>query len=441
MVNNLSISAAQHSTGSSFSAIIRSLRHRNFRLFFSGQSISLIGSWMQGVALSWLVYRLTHSAFLLGVTGFSSQIPAFFLSPVAGVLADRWNRHLLIIMTQTLAMVQASILSILVLTHTITIWEIIALSMFLGVITAFDIPIRQSFMIEMIEDKKDLGNAIALNSTMFNGARLLGPSVAGLLIAAVGEGMCFLLNAVSYLAVIASLLLMKIPHSETRSAFAHGRVWQEIKEGFNYAAGFGPIRTILLMLALIGLMGMPYSVLMPAFAKDILHGNSNTFGFLMGSAGLGALFGAVYLASRKTVVGLGKMIPIAAAVFGIGLIGLCFCRNFAFALGLMALTGFGQIVQMASSNTLLQTIVENDKRGRIMSFYTIAFMGMTPIGSLLAGSLASHVGTPWTLCVGGIACLMGAAGFALKLPKLRKDVLPVYIHKNIWKSPDSDKTG
>lgn len=436
MVNNLSISAAQHSTGSSFSAIIRSLRHRNFRLFFSGQSISLIGSWMQGVALSWLVYRLTHSAFLLGVTGFSSQIPAFFLAPIAGVLADRWNRHMLIIMTQTLAMVQAFILSILVLTHTITIWEIIALSMFLGVITAFDIPIRQSFMIEMIEDKKDLGNAIALNSTMFNGARLLGPSIAGLLIAAVGEGMCFLLNAVSYLAVIASLLLMKIPHSERCNASAHHRLWQEIKEGFNYASGFEPIRVILLMLALIGLMGMPYSVLMPAFAKDILRGNSNTFGFLMGSAGLGALFGAVYLASRKTVVGLGKMIPIAAAVFGIGLIGLCFCRNFVFALGLMALIGFGQIVQMASSNTLLQTIVEDDKRGRIMSFYTIAFMGMTPIGSLMAGSVATHIGTPWTLFIGGMACLAGAAGFASKLPKLRKEILPVYIHKNIWKSPD-----
>ncbi len=440
MENSTTSLSAKAGIGASFGAIVRSLRHRNFRLFFGGQSISLIGSWMQGVALSWLVYRLTHSAFLLGITGFASQIPAFFLSPLAGVLADRWNRHMLIIMTQTLAMVQAFILSILVLTHTITIWEIIVLSLFLGVITAFDIPIRQSFMIEMIDDKNDLGNAIALNSTMFNGARLLGPSIAGLLIAAVGEGVCFLLNAISYLAVIASLFLMKIRPSEAPRTSSHANVWTEIKEGFDYAAGFEPIRVILLTLALIGLMGMPYSVLMPAFAKDILHGNSNTFGFLMGSAGLGALCGAVYLASRKTVVGLGKMIPIAAVIFGAGLIGLCFCRNVPFAMGLMALTGFGQIVQMASSNTLLQTIVEDDKRGRIMSFYTIAFMGMTPIGSLLAGSMASHVGTPWTLCVGGIACLMGAAGFAAKLPKLRKDVLPVYIHKNIWKSPDSDNT-
>lgn len=420
----------------SFMDVVRALRHRNFRLFFGGQTISLVGSWMQRVALSWLVYRLTDSALLLGVVGFVGQIPAFFLAPFAGVLADRWNRRTLLIITQTLAMVQAAVLSLLVLSHWIVIWEVIALSLFLGVINSFDMPIRQSFMIEMIEDKNDLGNAIALNSSMVNMARMLGPSVAGILIASVGEGMCFLLNAVSYIAVIASLLLMKT-RPPARPSRKQVRTWQVLKEGFMYAAGFEPIRAILLILGLVSLMGMPYIVLMPVFARDILNGGPNGFGFLMGASGLGALAGAVYLAARKSVLGLGKMISISAATFGIGLMALSVSRNFTLSLGWMALTGFGQMVLMASCNTLLQTIVEDDKRGRIMSFYTIAFMGMTPIGSLWAGFLATHIGTPWTLCIGGITCLLGAAGFALKLPLLRVQVAPIYVRKSILPSPVS----
>ena len=289
--------------------IARALGHRNFRLFFMGQSVSLVGTWMQRVAVGWLVYRLTDSAFLLGVVGFSAQIPAFVLAPFAGVLADRWNRHRLLILTQVLAMVQAFILAYLVLTETVVIWEIIVLSLVLGVVTAFDIPVRQSFMIEMIEEKADLGNAIALNSSMVNGARLLGPSVAGLLIATVGEGMCFLINGLSYLAVIASLLLMRIVQKNFR---AQSRAWHDLKEGLTYVYRFEPIRAIILLLALMSLMGMPYIVLMPVFARDVLHGGPSALGFLMGGSGVGALAGALYLASRRGVLGLGKMIPIGA---------------------------------------------------------------------------------------------------------------------------------
>jgi MFS family permease len=399
-------------------SIIRSLRHRNFRLFFSGQSISLIGTWMQRIALGWLVYRLTNSAFLLGFVGFASQIPTFLLAPFAGVLADRRHRHHILILTQTLAMAQAFVLSFLVLFDLIRIWHVIILSIVLGIINAFDMPTRQSFMVEMVEEKKDLSNAIALNSTMVNSARLLGPSVAGILIAAVGEGTCFLINAISYMAVIASLLLMKIERKNVKPR--HSKVWQELKEGFRYASDFAPIRDILLIFALVNLTGMPYTVLMPVFAKDVLHGGPGTLGFLMGSIGLGALGGAVYLASKKSVLGLGKMIPIATVIFGSALMVFSTSRMLFFSLGLMLLTGIGQMILMASSNTLLQTVVDDDKRGRVMSFYTMAFMGATPVGSLIAGFLASRISAPWTVFIGGIICIVGAFLFARRLPKLRE---------------------
>jgi MFS family permease len=408
--------------------IIRALKYRNFRLFFVGQSISLIGTWMQRVALGWLVYRLTNSAFLLGIVGFAGQIPILLLAPLAGVVADRWNRHRLLILTQALAMLQAFVLASLVLTHTIKIWQIVALSLFLGIINAFDMPIRQSFMAEMV-DKKDLGNAIALNSSMVNGGRLLGPSIAGLLIAGVGEGICFLLNGISFMTVIASLLLMKITNTQMRAR--NLRIWQEFKEGFNYAFSFEPIRAILLMLALVGVMGMPYTVLMPVFARDILRGGPDVLGFLMGAAGVGALAGALYLASRKSVVGLEKMIPITAGLFGLGLISFSFSHILVFSLALMLITGFGQMVQMASSNTLLQTVLRDDKRGRVMSFYTMAFMGMTPLGSLLAGSLASRIGAQWTVFIGGTACIIGATFFARRLPAIRKSIRPIYANMGI----------
>ncbi len=409
--------------------IIRALHHRNFRLFFIGQSISLIGTWMQRMALSWLVYQMTNSPFLLGVVGFSGQIASFFLAPYAGVLADRLNRHRVLIITQVTSMAQALILAFLVLSGNIQIWQIIVLSVFLGIINGFDMPVRQSFMIQMIGDKKDLGNAIALNSSMVNAARLLGPSLAGILIAIFGEGICFLINGLSYLAVIGSLLAMKL--NKVPINHYKKKVWQEMKEGFRYAAGFEPIRALLLMLALISLMGMPYAVLMPVFAKDILHGGPDALGFLMGSTGIGALIGAVYLASRNSVLGLGKLIPISAAIMGLGLCTFSLSGFYPLSLFLMLFTGLGQMVQMATSNTLLQTLVDEDKRGRIMSFYAMAFMGASPLGSLIAGAIAQKIGVQWTVFIGGIACIGGAIVFARRLPLLREKVLPIYVKMGI----------
>ena len=411
--------------GSGLKSIARALRHRNFKLFFGGQSVSLIGTWMQRIAISWLVYRLTNSPFLLGFVGFAGQIPTFLLAPFAGVLADRWNRQRLLVLTQILAMAQALVLSILVLTETITVFYIVVLSISLGIINAFDMPTRQSFIVDMVEEKGDLANAIALNSSMVNGARLLGPSIAGVLIAAVGEGTCFLLNGLSYLPVIAALIAMKIMPRNSKTGSSRG--WSGLKDGFKYASGFAPIRSILLLLALMSLMGMPYTVLMPVFAKDILHGGPHVFGFLMAGVGVGALAGALCLAVRKTVLGLGKMIPLAAAIFGIGLVVFSLSRVLWLSLALMLLTGFGQMVQMASSNTILQTIVDDDKRGRVMSFYTMAFVGMAPFGSLLAGFLARNIGTPATIFIGGIACLSGAAYFYRRLPALREMVRSIYV--------------
>ncbi|MHB1043018.1 MAG: MFS transporter [Eubacteriales bacterium] len=392
--------------------ILRSFQYRNYRLFFSGQGISLIGTWLQNIAMSWLVYSLTNSAFLLGVVGFAGQIPSLIITPFAGVLVDRWNRRRTLVVTQTLAMLQAFMLSFLVLTGNATVWHIIPLSVFLGLVNAFDAPARQSFIVNIIEKKEDLGNAIALNSSMFNGARLLGPSIAGMLIAAVGEGICFLLNGVSYLAVIAALLAMKVkprPLEARRS-----RILQELKEGFTYAFGSAPIRSIILLLALISLMGMPYVVLMPVFAKEILKGGANTLGFLMGFSGLGALTGALFLASRRDALGLVRLIPLAAGLFGVGLIAFSRSRVLWLSMLLMLVTGFGMMVQMASSNTVVQTIVDDSKRGRVMSFYMMAYMGMMPFGSLLGGSLANRIGAPDTLALGGVAVILGALLFASK---------------------------
>jgi len=409
--------------------IFRALSHRNYRLFFGGQSISLIGTWMQQIAVSWLAYRLTDSAVWLGVVGFSTRIPALVLAPFAGVLADRWNRHRTLVVTQTLSMIQALILAALVLTGWVTIWEVIVLSLFLGAINALDVPVRQSFIVDMVESGEDLSNAIALNSTMVNGARLIGPSVAGVLIAAVGEGMCFLLNGLSFIAVIAALLAMRVRHKEKPAQ--DQRIWRELKEGFSYAFGSLPIRALILLLAVISLMGMPYVVLMPIFADKILHGGPRTLGFLMGATGIGALLGALYLASRKNAVGLMKVVVFASGIFGAGLIILSFSRHLYFALFILVVIGFGMITEMAATNTLLQTIVDEDKRGRIMSFYAMAFMGMVPFGSLLAGSLADAIGTPETIMLCGICCILGSLVFALKLPAIRKVSQPIYREKGL----------
>lgn len=404
--------------------ISRALRHRNYRLFFSGQGISLIGTWMQQIALGWLVYRLTDSAFLLGLVSFSSQIPTFILASIAGVFADRYNKHKIIIITQVLATLQAAVLAFLTLTNLIQIWQILLLSLFSGIINAFDMPTRQTFVIDMIEDKNDLPNAIALNSSMFNSARLIGPTIAGIVISVLGEGLCFLLNAVSYLAVIIALLMMDIkPGSTYRKK---EKVLEGLKEGIKYAYNFKPIRALLLLIGLVSLTGMPYTVLMPVFAKDILKGDAHTLGFLFGAVGTGALIGALYLASRKSVLGLARWITIAVSVFASGLILFSFSRNLTLSLFLMLFTGFGMMTQMASSNTLLQTIVDDDKRGRVMSLYVMAFMGAAPFGSFIAGTLASTIGASYTVLSGGIVCLLGAIIFAKKLPSLRKHIRPLY---------------
>ena len=409
--------------------IFRSFQYRNFRLFFGGQSISLIGTWIQRIATPWLVYHLTGSALLLGVVGFAGQIPTFIIAPFAGVLTDRWNKYYILIGTQIAAMLQAFILAILYLSGHIQVWHIVVLSVFLGCINAFDVPARQSFVIEMVDKKEELGNAIALNSSMVNGARLIGPSIAGLLIAFMGEGICFMLNAISYLFVIASLLFMKVKPRITKKKDV--AVLKQLKEGFVYAFGFAPIKYILILLAMVSFMGMPYTVLMPVFAKEILHGGAHTFGFLMAASGVGALSGALYLASRKNVIGLSKIIPIAAFTFGIGLIAFSLSRFFLLSLVLLSIAGLGMMIQIAASNTILQTIVDDDKRGRVMSFYTMAFMGSAPFGSLFAGSMTSIIGAPNTILVGGITCIIGAAIFAYKLPMIKSKIRPIYVKLGI----------
>jgi len=384
---------------SNINAIFRSLKYRNYRLFFCGQGLSLIGTWMQRLAVGWLVYRLTNSALWLGVVSFAGQIPCFFLTAFGGGAADRYNKQKLLIMTQSLAMLQAVVLAILVLTNKEAVWHLIILNIFLGTIYAFDMPTRQAFVVEMVEKREDLGNAIALNSSMVNVARLLGPSIAGFLVAAAGEGVCFLVNAISYFAVIVSLLLMRV--SPAKAMIEKASAWQQVKGGLRYAFGFAPIKYIILLLAVVSIAGMPYVVLMPVFAKDILHGGPRTLGFLMGASGVGALTGAGYLARRKTVLGLGKIIALAACLFGAGIIGFSQSTLLWISMVFVLLTGLGMMILMASANTILQTVVEDDMRGRVMSFYVVAFLGMAPFGSLVAGSLAHRIGATSTLLLGG----------------------------------------
>ncbi|MBU1038115.1 MAG: MFS transporter [Candidatus Omnitrophica bacterium] len=404
--------------------IFRTLRYRNFRIFFMGQNVSLVGTWMQQVAMGWLVYRLTGSALLLGVVAFSNQIPIFILSPLGGVVADRFNRRKLLIITQALSAAQAIILGALTLTGHIQIWHIIALGIVLGCINSFDIPARQSFLVEMVEKKENFGNAIALNSLMFNAARLIGPSIAGLVIALFGEGVCFLVNGISYLAVLWSLFMMRIvPKNPKPRRIA---VLEELKEGFKYTFGFAPIRLILLLLSVISAMGMASVVLMPVFARDILKGGPETLGFLMSSVGIGAAAATIYLASRKSIVGLGRLIPVSASVFAVGIILFSLSRTLWISMAVLSVSGFGMMVNMAACNTILQTISEDDKRGRVMSFYTMSFMGMAPIGSLAAGVIAGRIGVTGTLIIGGAICIAATIIFAGKLSVIRKLIHPIY---------------
>jgi MFS family permease len=425
-------SAVRQGPFARFSHAWRALRHRNFRLFFVGQSISLIGTWMTRVATSWLVYRLTGSALLLGVVGFAGQIPTFLLAPFAGVWVDRLDRRKLLVWTQVLAGLQSLALAALTLTKVINIHEIIWLSALQGLINAFDMPGRQAFLVQMVEDKQDLSNAIALNSSMVNLARLVGPALAGLVIAAAGEGYCFTIDGISYLAVIASLLMMRVKVAPAKRALTS--MLEQLKEGWAYVSGFPPIRTILLLFALVSLMGMPFMVLMPIFASKVLHGGPHTLGFLLGASGVGALISAVSLALRKTVRGLTTMIQISAALFGFGLISFGLSRIFLLSMFLMLIVGFGMMQGLAASNTVIQTLVPEDKRGRVMSYYTMAFVGMAPFGSLLAGGLAHKLGAPHAIMITGAFCVAGSIWFTTQLKSIRKIMRPIYVEMGIIRS-------
>jgi MFS family permease len=411
------------------------LRSRNYQLFFAGQGISLIGSWMTQIATVWLVYHLTNSALMLGVVGFTSQIPNFLLTPFGGVFADRFPRRQILLGTQVLAMAQSLALAALALSGVIQIWHILALSLFQGIISAVDAPARQVFVTELVDRKQDLANAIAINSIMFNGARLIGPAIGGLLIARVGEAYCFLIDGLSYIAVIMALLAMRFQPKKIPAMTSNPL--QEIKAGFQYAFGCPPIRAILSLSAIVSLMGMQYTVLVPVFADKILAGNAQTLGFLMAGSGVGAVCGGLYLVTRTTVVGLGKVIIFGPACLGIGLITFSLSRFLPLSLLAMSLVGLGTILQVAAGNTVLQTIVEDDKRGRVMSLYTMSFLGMVPFGSLLGGSLADRIGAPNTLIIAGIACFLGSLWFSRQLPALKKIVREIYERKGIIKPINS----
>lgn len=392
----------------------RALRNRNYRLFFSGQCISVTGTWIQQVAINWLVYSLTKSALLMGIIMFAGSIPSLFLSPIAGVVIDRINKYNTLIILQTLFMLEAFILAMLTLTGIIQVWQIVLLSISIGITNAFDMPLRQAFVVQLIDKNEDLSNAISLNTSSLNLALLIGPAIAGTLIAAFGEGICFLINSLSYIAVIAALFAMRIdvlPVHETNGT----NIFQEFHEGVKYVSNSLPMRNIIIYLATASLVGMSYIVLMPIFAKEMLHGNAQTLGFLLSMAGVGALFGALYLAGKKSISGLGKWICIASLILGLGLVGLAFVDKFIIALILLFFIGFGMVVVIASCNTLVQDIVDDDKRGRVMSLYTMAFMGTTPIGSLLGGAIAHKIGVPYTFLLAGLTMVISAIVFSTKL--------------------------
>jgi len=396
----------------SINSIFRSLQYRNYRLFILGQSISLIGLWLQNVAMGWLVYRIANSALLLGVVGFVENIPALVLTPFAGVLVDRWKRHSILIITQTMCMLLAYIAAFLILTDLIKIWHIIVLSIVHGSILAVDSTARQSFWVDLVEDRQDLGNAIALNSTMFNVARLLGPTIAGIVIPIVGEGVCFLLNGISYIAVIAALLAMKIIHTETQQKKT--TILQSIKEGFVYTSGFMPIKYTLLLIGLLSLFVVPYLVIMPVFASEILHGGPHTLGFLVSCSGVGALAGALWFAARKGTTNLAKLIPLSAGLSGISLILFSQVKFLWGALFFIIIVSFSLMIHIASCNTFVQSLVDDDKRGRVVSFFTMAFTGMTPFGNLLIGGLSNRIGVPNTLLICGFIAFIGAILFNVK---------------------------
>ena len=416
--------------------LTRALQHRNFRLFFGGQSISLVGTWITRVATSWLVYRLTGSELLLGVAGFAGQIPTLFITPFAGVLVDRHDRRRILLLTQIASLLQSALLATLTFTGAITVKQIIWLQVVQGIINSFDTPARQAFVSEMVEDRRDLPNAIALNSSMVNGTRIIGPSIGGLLIAGFGEAWCFAIDAISYIAVIASIVAMRVAPRAHEAAEMH--LLDELHHGWKYVLQSVPIRSALLLVAIISMAGTPYTVLMPAIAAQVMHGGPNTLGLLMTATGVGALTGALYLAQRESVVGLGRIIMYASAVFGVGLVLFAWMTNLWLSMLVLAIAGCGFMIHLAATNTVLQTIVEERLRGRVMSFYTMAFFGTVPIGSLLGGVMADRYGAMPTVMVTGIVCLCGSGWFAYKLPAIREVIRPIYRERGIITVPAVD---
>jgi len=438
----MSVAQANPKSMSRLGLIFRSLRYRNFRLFFIGQGISLIGTWMQMIAGGWLAYELTAGesertrALWLGIVAFSGRIPTFVFAPFAGVLVDRWNRFRLVIITQVFAMFQAALLATLTLSHTITLGYLILLSLVLGLINALDVPGRQSFMIEMVDNREHLNNAIALNSSLVNSARIIGPAIAGILLKTTGAGFCFLLNAVSYIPVITALLAMKVKPVERK--LATDRIFSQLAAGVRYAFGFPPIRNMLLLLALVSLSGASYTVLLPILAEHVLHRGSGLYALLFAAAGAGALAGALLLAMRESARGLSLWIAAAPAIFGIGLIALGVSRFVWLSVLVMPVVGFGMLVQLASCNTVLQTLVDDSMRGRVMSLYSMAFMGMVPLGSLLSGFMARLVGSPVTLILNGAWCIVGSLLFFAQLKKFRRLIHPIYVEKGIIRTAPAD---
>ena len=410
--------------GAKFANTFRALKNRNFRLFFLGQIISLTGTWMQSVAQSWLVYQITGSVALLGLIGFAGQFPVFLLTAFGGAFADKYDRRKILVITQTCSMVLASVLAFLTLTGSVQVWQLFVLASLSGIVNAFDIPTRQSFVVDMV-GRENLLNAIALNSSMFNGARIIGPAIAGILVAAVGEGWCFLGNAISYIAVICGLLMMNIERREILQTA--GSAMEKIKEGFSFVAETKPIRALILLLGLVSLMGMPYAVLMPIFADQILQGGVQGLGILMGASGFGALAAALTLASRNSVKGLGVWVAVSSGVFGVFLILFSFSSSFWISAALLVPIGFSMMLQMSSSNTLIQAMVPDELRGRVMAVYSMMFMGMAPIGALLAGLLAGIIGAPLTVALGGAICIIGSVFFGWRLPKLRDEARQLII--------------
>lgn len=419
-----------------FSGIVRAFRHRNYRLFFFGQIVSLTGTWITSVATSWLVYRLTQSELLLGLVAFAGQFPAFLLAPFAGVLVDRWNRQRVLILTQFAAMLQSLILAVMALSGTISIASICILTLFQALINAFDMPARQSFVNEMVEDKLDLPNAIALNSVMFNAARLVGPSIGGIIISLSSEGVCFLIDAISYIPVIISLYKIRIP--EARLKYSNHKIIEGLIAGSSYTFGFGPIRMMLILVACMALFCTPHIILMPVFAREILGGGPGLLGALMAASGCGALVGALSLAARSSVLGLGSLVAACGFTLGASLLGFAYCREVWLSMILLFFAGASMITLLASCNTIIQTVVEDSKRGRVMSFYMMSFMGTMPVGSLIAGALASRIGAPNTVLLGGVCGIIISYIFFRRLPQLREQARPIYIEKGILPRPKQE---